>query len=130
MGRFADGLKAFQVKAERVTSEVFVNSVSSAKDSITDGSTLTGAPGQPVDTGTLKASWQMVMESPTSAIIGTNLVYAPSIEDGVSYAHGGKPLVKRSEVGGWHSVALTIAGFQRLVAEEVRKAGGDVGGAS
>jgi hypothetical protein len=99
----------------RVTEEAFADTVSEATRSIVEGSEITGAPGQPVDTGNLRASWIPVFASPKEATITSNAVYAPSIEDGVSYAHGGTPLTQRSPVGGFHSLKLTIAGFQRIV---------------
>jgi hypothetical protein len=96
-------------------SDVFVGCVQEAQRSVVEGSALTGAPGQPVQTGFLKGSWQVVYDSPNQATIGTNVAYAESIEDGVSYAHGGKPMTLRSEVGGWHSVAHTVENFDRIV---------------
>jgi hypothetical protein len=118
---FADQVRSFSVKVEGVARDVFVNTVTATAESITDGSALTGAPGQPVDTGALKASWQTVFESPTSAVIGTNLVYAPLIEDGIS-GRTGQPLTLRSAVGGFHSVALTVLNFDRIVENEAAKA--------
>jgi hypothetical protein len=116
---FADDVRRFALKADGITKDVFANVVSATASSITDGSEVTGAPGQPVDTGNLKASWRTEFESPTEALISTNVVYAPVIEDGVG-KYG--PLTLRSEVGGFHSVSLTVAGFGALVADEARKA--------
>lgn len=116
---FADDVRRFAVKADGITKDVFVNVVAATKDSITDGSAVTGSPGQPVETGYLKGSWQPEFESDTVALISTNVAYAPVIEDGVG-KYG--PLTLRSEVGGFHSVALTVAGFGALVADEARKA--------
>jgi hypothetical protein len=36
-----------------------------------------------VDTGALRNSWQLQFESPTAALISTNVEYAPIIEDNV-----------------------------------------------
>jgi hypothetical protein len=44
-----------------------------AQRSIVEGSELTGAPGQPVDTGFLKGSWSRWYDSPTKQTIGTNV---------------------------------------------------------
>jgi hypothetical protein len=115
---FADDIKAFTAKLKARNQAVFVNTASAVKGSITDGSSVTASPGQPVDTGTLKASWHLTFESPTSALISTNVKYAPVIEDNVRGA------TLRSAVGGFHSVRYTIGGFERLVAVEVRRAGG------
>ena len=103
------------VKLGTMLSDVFTQVAQEAQRSIVEGSEITGAPGQPVDTGHLKGSWQLVFDSPNTAIIGTNVVYAESIEDGLSSAHGGTPMTLRSTTGGFHSVALTVAGFNRIV---------------
>jgi hypothetical protein len=120
---FSDQVRSFALKVDGQARDVFVGTVAAAAASITDGSALTGAPGQPVDTGALKASWQTVFETPTSAVIGTNLVYAPLIEDGIS-GKTGQPLTLRSQVGGFHSVALTVLNFDRIVADEAAKVAG------
>jgi hypothetical protein len=122
---FAADIQAFIMKAERVTQDVFVNVVAATHTSITDGSAVTGAPGQPVDTGALKASWQLEYDTPTSALISTNIAYAEGIENGIG-PHG--PLTLRSAVGGFHSVALTRAGFANIVADEGAKVQGYANG--
>jgi hypothetical protein len=88
-------------------------------ESIVVGSPVTGAPGQPVDTGALRASWQLTFPKRTRAEIMTRQVYAAAIEDGVG-RHG--PLTLRSQVGGFHSVKLTIGNFDLLVEDVVRNA--------
>ena len=110
---FADDLQRFTLKMRGRTGDVFVGVAAAVKDSIVNGSPITGSPGQPVDTGFLKNSWQLVFDSPTLALIETDTVYAPNIEDGI--AASGKQMHLRSAVGGFHSVALTRAGFQRIV---------------
>lgn len=118
---FADELTRFAEDTERKTHEVFVSTASAVHSSIVNGDLRTGAPGQPVDTGNLKSSFQLEFESPTVAKISTNVPYAQSIEDGVSYAHGETPLTLRSAVGGFHSVARTAANFDRILDDEVEK---------
>lgn len=94
-------------------------------ESIKYGSTLTGAPGQPVDEGRLLNSWQMEREGKDVIVIGTPEEYAIPIEDGIQAPYTRKdgtqvtpgPIVFRSEVGGAHSVALTVAGFDNIVEE-------------
>ena len=117
----------------------FVGCVEEAHRSVQEGSEITGAPGQPVGQygpgyhpgkvgGYLKASWQKVFVSRDSAIIGTNAPYAESIEDGLSYSHGGTPMTLRSTVGGFHSVALTVAGMGKIrdfVAAKVKREHGE-----
>lgn len=110
---FADDLRAFGLKVQTRNQAVFAGVVADTKTSIVEGSPVTGAPGQPVRTGNLRASWQTAFETPTSAIISTNVAYAKPIEDGVGRFG---PMTLRSKVGGWHSVALTVANFPRLVA--------------
>lgn len=112
---FADDLNAFFAKTRYKTQTAFVNSANAVKESVVHGSAVTGAPGQPVDTGNLKASWQLTFDSPTEALVSTNVEYAPIIEYNVRGA------TLRSKVGGFHSVALTVAGFEKLVEAEVRK---------
>lgn len=113
--RFDEELAAFSTLVDVRGAALFVNVCSAAKGSITDGSPLTGAPGQPVQTGALKASWQLEFESPTRALISTDKEYAEIIEDGIG-PHG--PITIRSAVGGTHSVAQTIAGIDRIIEDE------------
>lgn len=120
MSAFTDSLRSFTLKCEARNQAIFVNTVSAVKSSITDGSPLTGSPGQPVRSGTLKNSWQASFDSATSATISTNIVYAEPIEEGVG-PYG--PLVLRSATGGFHSVRLTRAGFDHIVSDEAKKAG-------
>lgn len=83
-----------------------------AHRSIQSGSEITGSPGQPVDTGNLRNSWQLTRETDSLITIDTPVEYAQPIEDGVG-RYG--PLELRSAVGGFHSVALTVAGLGRIV---------------
>lgn len=84
--------------------------------SIVWGSPLTGAPGQPVDTGDLKRSWQLTFPEQWRARSASGIEYAPKIEYGVG-PHG--KLTLRSSVGGFHSRDLTRAGFGRLVDQAI-----------
>jgi hypothetical protein len=117
---FADDVKRFGAKVEKQSRDVFVGTVLAVHESIVQGSPITGAPGQPVDTGNLKSSWQSDIVGDVGTV-STGVAYAPAIEEGVG-PHG--PLTQRSPVGGFHSVKLTIAGFARLVEDQVRKLGG------
>ena len=123
---FESDLAAFMAKTRYKTQAAFVNTCVAVKESIVNGSAITGAPGQPVGQygpgyhpgmvgGTLKASWQLMFVGATAALIATNVKYAQVIEDNV---RGAK---LRSTVGGFHSVKLTVAGFDRLVDAEVAK---------
>lgn len=119
---FPDDLKRWTREIEQTTNTIFVNTCAAALDSIQNGSAVTGSPGQPVDTGALRASWQLEFESPTSALISTNSEYAYPNEYGVT--EDGRPYVQKSPVGGRFSVALTGQGLDRIIADEARKVTG------
>jgi hypothetical protein len=112
---FSGDLKKFSLKVEARTQEDFVDITTEVQRSLVEGSEITGAPGQPVDTGNLKSSFVSRFLSPLSWTVETNVEYAQSIEDGISYAHGGIPMTLRSPVGGFHSGKQTVAGFQKIV---------------
>lgn len=105
-------LSTFDQKNRERVRRVFVRASEEVLRSVQTGSELTGAPGQPVDTGNLRASWNLQFESESESLISTNVEYAQPIEEGVG-PHG--PLTLRSAVGGFHSVQLTAAGFDRIV---------------
>jgi hypothetical protein len=119
MSGFGDQVRSFGLTVTTRNQRVFVNTAAAVQNSITNGSPITGSPGQPVQTGHLKASWQLTFPSQQEALISTNTVYAPQIEDGISWR--GTPLTLRSAVGGFHSVKLTVLNFDRLVAAEAQK---------
>lgn len=115
MGAFKEDVLRFTRTVEAKHKHVFAGIATAVHDSIVNGSAITGAPGQPVDTGTLKASWQPEFIDANTFQTSTNVEYAPVIEDNLRGA------TLRSSVGGFHSVALTVAGFDRIVASEVAK---------
>lgn len=89
--------------------------------SVVDGSEITGAPGQPRDTGFLASSFVPRRISSLEWEITTNVVYAPAVEEGQQqpYVRGSKlitprPMQFQSAVGGAHSVALTRASWDRI----------------
>lgn len=127
---FGDDVKAFAAKVERRARDLHNGVCNLAFSSIVEGSPVTGAPGQPVDTGYLKGSWQNVPEGPLTRVIMTKVAYAPVIEENTRAAFdpaGEMPPPRpkgergagtrriKSTVGGPHSVALTRAGWQRIV---------------
>lgn len=118
---FADDLNRFADKVERQRKDVFVRYAIAVRDSVVEGSPVTGAPGQPVDTSDLKTSWQLTFPSATRAEITTNEAHAKPVEEGIG-PYG--PMTLRSEVGGWHSVKLTRAGRQQLLDSVVREVAG------
>lgn len=131
---FAEKMAAFQKKMERERHDIFVGVVADVSDSVRFGSTVTTAPGQPVDTRNLRDSWQTTFEGPETALVATHEVYARAVEDGQQ-----EPYVRRSEHGydytvtpkamhfqnhGPHSVKLTRAGFDRLVEAVIKRVKG------
>ena len=114
---FADDMNAAKAMVNRRRRAVFHESVFSAHRSIATGSPLTGSQGQPVLYGALRQSYQIEILSAVLARVASALKYARSIEDGVSYAHGGIPLTIRSAVGGTHSIQRTVLNFDRIVAD-------------
>jgi len=105
---FGDDLRLFADKVEARVQDVFIGCTGEVQRSVVEGSEVTAAPGQPVDTGTLKGSWIGEFESADAWHTTTNVEYAPYIEEGVG-------MTLRSEVGGFHSVALTRGGWQKIV---------------
>ena len=120
---FSGDLKAFAAKVERRNKDIFVGCVNDVRTSVTEGSAVTTAPGQPVDTGALRASWrQEYPETWVGTVASYNIAYAEAIEEGIG-PHG--KLTLRSEVGGFGSVKLTRAGWGNLVDDVVRKVVGN-----
>jgi hypothetical protein len=113
---YTDDLRAFTAKVESRQRDILVGCVDAVHGSVTQGSAVTGAPGQPVDTGDLLASWQETFPEEWVGQTATNVEYAPQIEEGVG-EHG--PLTLRSQVGGFHSVALTRMNFDLVVKDVV-----------
>lgn len=130
---FSDDLTLFSLKLDRIAVGFLPAVASEVHRSIVSGSELTGSPGQPVGQygpgyhvgevgGTLKQSWTIQFPAPDVAVIGTKLVYAPMNEYGVTAS--GAPYRQRSGVGGRYSVALTRAGFSRIVEAEAKRFAG------
>lgn len=110
---FSGDLRNFSLKLSARNREVFVGCVEEVTRSVVEGSEITASPGQPVDTGNLRASWHTTYESPTLATVATNVEYAPYVEEnvrGVTFKNHGP-----------HSVALTVAGFGRIVDTVVKR---------
>lgn len=112
MTTFSASLKAFARKVDRRNRQIFLQTAAEVDRSIRVGSELTGAPGQPVDTGFLRTSWELSFPSRVQAVISTSTVYAIFQEEGGN-SRGAFQL--RSKVGGFGSVKLTRAGWGRIV---------------
>jgi hypothetical protein len=93
---FRDDLMKFKRKVVRREEQIANHVGTLVYESVVEGSSVTSAPGQPVDTGALKKSWKKA-----------DVPYASFIEEG--------EYTQRSSVGGPHSRKLTVAGFKRLV---------------
>jgi len=122
-----DDVRRFALTVESRSQKVFVGVTTQVQRSIQFGSEITNAPGQPVQTGRLRASWIGEFLDANRWQTSTNLPYALPIERGIG-PHG--PLTLRSSVGGFGSVALTVHGFQaivRFVAENARRGGSSAG---
>jgi hypothetical protein len=114
---FADDIRRWTLKVQTKSRDVFVGTVMAVHESIVEGSPITGAPGQPVDSSFLKGSWLVDIQGDMGKVT-TKTVYAESNEDGIARPGGG-PYVQRSAVGGRWSVALTRMNFGRLVDDVV-----------
>lgn len=110
----AQAIQSFALKVDRNLAAIFVGAATDVFNGVVFGSPVTGSPGQPVDTGNLRASWQLRFISEHEAQVSTNVEYAPAIEDGIG-PHG--PMTLRSGVGGFHSVKSVRANFDRLLAD-------------
>lgn len=117
MSTFGDGLKGWVAKVEIQNRDILSGVADEVYRSVVNGSELTGAPGQPIDTGHLHDSWQLVKSLPLNAVVGTNVDYAPAIEAGIG-PHGA--MTVRSKVGGFYSAVKTVQNFDRIV-EHVTK---------
>lgn len=119
---FGKDLRSFTVKVEERLKDTLVESTVLIHESIVEGSAITGAPGQPVDTGALKGSWQVTFPDELTGRVATGIAYAPGVEDGVG-PHG--PITLRSKVGGFHSAKLTVASWDKVLEEAVKRARGE-----
>lgn len=119
MGDFKDRMNGHAMRVVGKGRRVFTNAALTLHDSIVNGSPITGSPGQPVDSGRLKASWIPEFPEANRFETTTNVPYARIIEDNLRGA------TLRSSVGGFHSVALTVAGFSRIVDHAVAEERGN-----
>ncbi len=116
---FTDDIARFKFTVASAQGAVLTRVGELATESVVDGLALTGAPGQPRDTGALAASWQTTRPSATEVLIATNLDYAPHVEDnvrGVTFKNHGP-----------HSVKLTVLNMDRIVEQAVADVRGSDG---
>jgi hypothetical protein len=119
---YKEDIDRFTFNVSKRVAAVSANAAFKVHESITVGSALTGAPGQPVDTNTLLSSWAVVPQDLFTWLISTNVRYARNIEYGIS--RWGTPITIRSAVGGIGSVRLTRTAWPRIVDDAVREEGG------
>ena len=146
---FSGDLKAFAAKVERRNKDIFVGCVNDVRTSVTEGSAVTGAPGQPVDTSALINSWRAEYpETWVGTVASYNIAYAEAIEEGYVQAHTRKAYTRKDgtpvrshsvkghkltirpdadgkQVGGTGSVKMTRAGWGKLVDAVVEKVVGN-----
>jgi hypothetical protein len=120
--RFDLDMAAVATRLRADLNMLFTDSVEMARESIVDGSPVTGAPGQPVEDDVLRQSWKKEFLSPTHATVLTDSPYAESNEDGIARPGGG-PYRLLSPVGGRFSIAKTVAGWGRIVDAAIAKQG-------
>jgi hypothetical protein len=110
---FQNDLGRFSEKLQRRHRAWFVIASETTLIHIKEGSPVSGAPGQPVQTRHLYNNWGPVryVAAWVSEIL-TNVTYAKPIEEGVG-PHG--PLTLRSRVGGFHSLLRIRRNWQRVI---------------
>ncbi|KKL57284.1 hypothetical protein LCGC14_2236920 [marine sediment metagenome] len=107
----ASDLDRFANKVKGRTRRIVQIAREEVQRSIVEGSSITGAPGQPVQFGALKGSWVPRFLGPHLWQTSTPLAYGPVIEDLIGRFGA---ITIRSVVGGGHSVKLTRAGWQGI----------------
>jgi hypothetical protein len=118
-----DDLNRHRVNTKKAAHRAFVTATETVHLSIVDGHPITGAPGQPIQSGDL---WDSFVPSFLSRYLWqdvTNLIYAPIIEDAIG-------ITLRSPVGGFHSVKMTRSAWQRIVDDAITRNNGEAGPAA
>jgi len=120
---FKNQLKAFRIATGDKVRNSFVFATQEVRQSVVKGSPVTGAPGQRVDTATLRNSWVAEFTAKWEWQLTTNVKYAEYIENG---GNDLGPFLLGSGVGGFHSVKLTRANWDRIVEFAALRAGAKV----
>jgi hypothetical protein len=118
---FRDGVGVFTARVRNTGRVVFTILKTETQAAVTVGNPRSGSPGQPVQSGRLRASFIPEDVNERTWQTTTNLPYARAIEDGVG-PHG--PLTLRSPVGGFHSIKLLRLNWSNVVAYAVAQAKG------
>lgn len=119
MVTWKSNLPQVQPLIDRKIRDVHADTVDLALESIVNGSSLTGAPGQPEDLR--QGQWAVTSESLDSKISTTDSS-AQAVEDGISHFNG-HPITLDHPGGGFHSVALSRLGFDKLATAAVNRVG-------
>lgn len=120
---FSAEVRVWAEKVHRRAIDVVTEAAVEVQRSVTEGSPLTGAPGQPVDTGQLRTSFIPDRMSDLEWQTTTNLDYAVAVEEGQQPPYTTKsgtlvtprPMEFQSAVGGAFSVSLTRAAWPNIV---------------
>jgi hypothetical protein len=142
---YSEDIKRFRGVVQSNLLDVFTASALKVHESIVAGSALTGAPGQPVDTGFLRSSWIVAFQAtpvypkpperkksgrtdaspppaaPPQGSVG--VVYSASVSTNAEYAEYIEEGIRktRSKTGGPGSVKLTRAAWRRIVDEATKE---------
>jgi hypothetical protein len=149
MSTYAQEISRWVGKVQATTQSVVTDAALTVHESIVAGAALTGAPGQPVDTGYLRSSWIVAFDTapsypaPPAAVTtsgrtdatppppappqgSVGKTYSATVTTNVEYA----PYIEeglratRSSVGGPGSVKLTIGAWSRIVDTAAKRQGG------
>ena len=132
---FEAQVHAFEVKLDHKLRRVVNGCAIELQRSVVEGSEITGAPGQPVDTGFLWSSWIGHFTDPWRWLLTTPASYARVIEENMREAFDPKGVDRPKEMvsqggtnrkgpstrGGHHSVKLTRGGWQKIVDAVARR---------
>jgi len=135
---FEAQIHAFEAKVDDRLRRVVNECAIEIQRSVVEGSEITGAPGQPVDTGFLRSTWIPRFLEAWRWLTSTNAAYARAQEEDLRSAYdpqgvdrpkglerqGGTNRKGPSTVGGHHSVKMTRAGWQRIVDVAVQRVRG------
>jgi hypothetical protein len=117
-------VEAFTRRTKKRTRDVFNGCTKEAFRSIVTGSEVTAAPGQPFDTGVLRASWRGEETGPLQWRAWTPMSYAPTIEDKPFDKAGDPndlPSRGKSTIGGKFSVQYTVNAWKFIVDHVLRE---------
>jgi len=139
---FKSDMARITAKLNRRLLDTHANVAFKVRDSIvfghsTEAGRITTAPGQPKDTGNLRASWQLTHPEPLVSKLtatgerpdGKKVGYARAVEEGIQAPYTTKrgtrvtPRKMRfgAHGGGPHSVKLTLSALKRLLDKAVKE---------